>query len=76
MDIMDAMEMLKDAGFKIGVENSITPAETVEQETDNFTDEEFDKVCEELGITEVEDEAADKMKDDVDDFFSRLNDCV
>ena len=73
MDIMDAMEMLKDAGFKIGIENSITPAETVEQEPDNFTDEEFDKVCEELGITEENDDA-DKMKDDVDDFFSRLND--
>lgn len=72
MDIMDAMEMLKDAGFKIGIENSITPAETVEQETDNFTDEEFDKVCEELGITEAND--ADKMKNDIDDFFSRLND--
>lgn len=76
MDIMEAMKMLKDAGFNVDNENSITPAETVEQETDNFTDEEFDKVCEELGITEVEDEAADKMKDDVDDFFSRLNDCV
>lgn len=74
MDIMEAMEMLKDAGYNIDNENSITPAETVEQETDNFTDEEFDKVCEELGITEVEDEAADKMKDDIDDFFSRLND--
>lgn len=71
MDIMDAMEMLKDAGFKIGIENSITPAETVEQEKDNFTDEEFDKVCEELGITEENDDA-DKMKNDIDDFFSRI----
>lgn len=71
MDIMDAMEMLKDAGFKIDVENSITQAETVEQEKDNFTDEEFDKVCEELGITEENDDA-DKMKNDIDDFFSRL----
>jgi hypothetical protein len=72
MDIMEAMEMLKDAGFNIDNEDSITPAETVEQEPDNFTDEEFDKVCEELGITE-EDEV-DKMKNDIDDydFFSRL----
>jgi len=73
MDIMEAMEMLKDAGFNVDNEDSITPAETVEQEKDNFTDEEFDKVCEELGITEENDDA-DKMKDDVDDFFSRLND--
>ena len=72
MDIKDAMEMLKDAGFKIDVENSITTAETVEQEKDNFTDEEFDKVCEELGITEENDDA-DKMKNDVDYFFSSLS---
>ena len=72
MDIKDAMEMLKDAGFKIDVENSITQAETVEQETDNFTDEEFDKTCEELGITEENDDA-DKMKNDVDYFFSSLS---
>ena len=71
MDIMDAMEMLKDAGYKIDVENSITPAETVEQETDNFTDEEFDKVCEELGITEVNDKTL-KTAATLDDFFSRL----
>lgn len=68
MDIMDAMEMLKDAGFKIDVENSITQAETVEQEKDNFTDEEFAKACEDLGLEDSGEES-----DDVDDFFQRLN---
>lgn len=71
MGILEAMEMLKDAGYNIDNENSITPAETVEQEPDNFTDEEFDKTCEELGITE-EDEA-DEMNNDVDDFFSSIS---
>ena len=73
MGIIEAMKMLKDAGFNIDNENSITPAETVEQESDNFTDEEFDKTCKELGITEEDDDEVDKMKNDIDDFFSRLN---
>ena len=72
MDILEAMKMLDDAGFNVDNEDSITPANTVEQEPDNFTEEEFDKTCKELGITEEEVEV-DKMKDDVDDFFSRLN---
>ena len=41
---------------------------TEEVEKDNFTKEEFDKACEDLGL-----EDSGKEMNDVDDFFDRLN---
>lgn len=42
--------------------------ESEELEKDKFTEEEFDKACEDLGLEDSGEEI-----DDVDDFFQRLN---
>lgn len=42
--------------------------ESEELEKDKFTEEEFDKACEDLGLEDSVEET-----DDVDDFFQRLN---
>ncbi len=65
-----AKNMLKENGFNLwGSTGSTANDDSEELEKDNFTEEEFAKACEDLGLEDSGEES-----DDVDDFFQRLND--
>jgi hypothetical protein len=61
--------MLEENGFNLwGVTGSTQNGATEELKKDKFTEEEFEKACEDLGLEDSGEES-----DDVDDFFQRLN---
>jgi hypothetical protein len=66
---LDAVKnMLEENGYNIlGLTGTSQNDASEELEKENFTEEEFDKACEDLGL---EDSGAET--DDVDDFFERL----
>lgn len=67
MNLGEMKRMLEENGFNLwGVTGDSDVAE--EAEKDNFTDEEFDKACEDLGLDDCGEESSDE-----DDFFQRLN---
>ena len=67
MNLGEMKRMLEENGFNLwGVTGDSDVAEVAEK--DNFTNEEFDKACEDLGLEDFGEESSD-----VDDFFQRLN---
>ena len=67
MNLGEMNRMLEENGFNLwGVTGDSDVAEVAEK--DNFTNEEFDKACEDLGLEDCGEESSD-----VDDFFQRLN---
>ena len=69
MNLDDMRRMLEENGFNLwGVTGSTQNNESEELEKDKFTEEEFAKACEDLGLEDSGEES-----DDVDDFFQRLN---
>ena len=67
MNLGEMKRMLEENGFNLwGVTGDSDVAE--EAEKDNFTNEEFDKACEDLGLDDCGEESSDE-----DDFFQRLN---
>lgn len=70
MNLDEIKRLLEEQGFNLwGVTGTPQNAVQEEEEKDNFTEEEFSKACEDLGL---EDSGEDES--DVDDFFQRLND--
>ena len=68
MNLKEIKKMLEENDFNLwGVTDSTQNNAADEVEKDNFTEEEFDKACEDLGLEDSGEES-----DDVDDFFSRL----
>lgn len=69
MNLEDIKNMLEQNGFNLwGVTGSSQNGATEELEKEKFTEEEFEKACEDLGLEDSGEES-----DDVDDFFQRLN---
>lgn len=69
MNLDDIKNMLEQNGFNLwGVTGSSQNGATEELEKEKFTEEEFEKACEDLGLEDSGEES-----DDVDDFFQRLN---
>ena len=69
MNLDDIKNMLEQNGFNLwGVTGSTQNGATEELEKEKFTEEEFEKACEDLGLEDSGEES-----DDVDDFFQRLN---
>lgn len=70
MNLDEVKRMMEEKGFNLwGVTTGSTQNnESEELEKDKFTEEEFDKACEDLGLEDSGEET-----DDVDDFFQRLN---
>ena len=70
MNLEDIKNMLEQNGFNLwGVTGSSQNGTATEElEKDKFTEEEFAKACEDLGLEDSGEES-----DDVDDFFQRLN---
>lgn len=69
MNLDEMRRMLEEKGFNLwGVTGSTANDYSEELEKDKFTEEEFDKACEDLGLEDSGEES-----DDVDDFFQRLN---
>ena len=67
MNLGEMKRMLEENGFNLwGVTGDSDVAEVAEK--DNFTNEEFDKACEDLGLEDCGEESSDE-----DDFFQRLN---
>ena len=67
MNLGEMKRMLEENGFNLwGVTGDSDVAEVAEK--DNFTEEEFAKACEDLGLEDSGEES-----EDVDDFFQRLN---
>ena len=69
-DLDEAKNLLEENGFNLwGVTTGSTQNNDSEElEKDKFTEEEFEKACEDLGLEDCGEET-----DDVDDFFQRLN---
>ena len=70
MNLDEMRRMLEENGFNLwGVTGSSQNGTATEElEKDKFTEEEFAKACEDLGLEDSGEES-----DDVDDFFQRLN---
>lgn len=69
MNLDEIKRMLDENGFNLwGVTGSKENDYSEELEKDKFTEEEFAKACEDLGLEDSGEES-----DDVDDFFQRLN---
>lgn len=67
MNLGEMKRMLEENGFNLwGVTTGNDYSE--EAEKDKFTEEEFAKACEDLGLEDCGEESSD-----VDDFFQRLN---
>lgn len=66
----EAKNLLEENGFNLwGVTTGSTQNNDSEElEKDKFTEEEFEKACEDLGLEDCGEET-----DDVDDFFQRIN---
>lgn len=70
MNLDEMRRMLEENGFNLwGVTGSSQNGTATEEvEKDKFTEEEFAKACEDLGLEDSGEESSD-----VDDFFQRLN---
>ena len=69
MNLDDIKNMLEQNGFNLwGVTGSTANDYSEEAEKDKFTEEEFEKACEDLGLEDSGEESSD-----VDDFFQRHN---
>lgn len=69
MNLGEMKRMLEENGFNLwGVTGSSQDTDSEELEKDKFTEEEFAKACEDLGLEDSGEESSD-----VDDFFQRLN---
>lgn len=69
MNLGEMKRMLEENGFNLwGVTGSSQDTDSEELEKDKFTEEEFEKACEDLGLEDSGEESSD-----VDDFFQRLN---
>ncbi len=67
-DLDEAKNLLEENGFNLfGSANLSKKDADDELEKEKFTEEEFEKACEDLGLEDCGEET-----DDVDDFFSRL----
>lgn len=69
-DLDEAKNLLEENGFNLWdvTTGSTQNNDSEELEKDKFTEEEFEKACEDLGLEDCGEET-----DDVDDFFQRLN---
>ena len=68
MHLEEIKNMLEEKGFHIlGLTETSQNDASEELEKENFTEEEFNKACEDLGLEDSGEES-----DDVDDFFERL----
>lgn len=68
MHLEEIKNMMEEKGFHIlGLTGTSQNDASEELEKENFTEEEFDKACEDLGL-----EDSGTETDDVDDFFERL----
>lgn len=68
MNLGEIKNMLEEKGFHIlGLTDTSQNDASEELEKENFTAEEFDKACKDLGLEDSGEES-----DDVDDFFERL----
>ena len=68
MNLDDIKNMLEQNGFNLwGVTGSSQNGATEELEKEKFTEEEFAKACEDLGLEDSGEES-----DDVDDFFQKM----
>ena len=68
MNLDEIKNMMEEKGFHIlGLTGTSRNDASEELEKENFTEEEFDKACEDLGLEDCGEETAD-----VDDFFERL----
>lgn len=68
-DLDEAKNYLEENGFNLfGSVNLAKKDADDELEKEKFTEEEFEKACEDLGLEDSGDET-----EDVDDFFSRLH---
>ena len=69
MNLDEIKRMLDENGFNLwGFAGSTANDYSEEAEKDKFTEEEFEKACEDLGLEDSVEESSD-----VDDFFQRLN---
>jgi basic membrane lipoprotein Med (substrate-binding protein (PBP1-ABC) superfamily) len=69
MDLEEMKKSLEENGYNLWHSTDTSQNDATEEvEKDNFTKEEFDKACEDLGL-----EDSGKEMNDVDDFFDRLN---
>lgn len=71
MNLDEVKRMMEEKGFNLwGVTTGSTQngTATEEIEKDKFTEEEFEKACEDLGLEDCGEET-----EDVDDFFSLLH---
>lgn len=69
MNLGEIKRMLDENGFNLwGFSGSTANDYSEELEKDKFTEEEFEKACEDLGLEDSGEESSD-----VDDFFQRLN---
>jgi hypothetical protein len=69
MDLEEMKKTLEENGYNFWHSTDTSQNDATEEvEKDNFTKEEFDKACEDLGL-----EDSGKEMNDVDDFFDRLS---
>ena len=69
MDLEEMKKTLEENGYNLWHSTDTSQNDATEEvEKDNFTKEEFDKACEDLGL-----EDSGKEINDVDDFFDRLS---
>lgn len=69
MDLEEMKKSLEENGYNLWYSTDTSQNDATEEvEKDNFTKEEFDKACEDLGL-----EDSGKEMNDVDDFFDRLS---
>lgn len=69
MDLDEMKKTLEENGYNLWYSTDKSQNDATEEvEKDNFTKEEFDKACEDLGL-----EDSGKEMNDVDDFFDRLS---
>lgn len=68
-DLEEAKNMLEENGFNLYGSANVNKDADDELEKEKFTEEEFEKACEDLGLEDSGEET-----NDVDDFFDRLVD--
>lgn len=69
MDLDEMKKTLEENGYNLWNSTDTSQNDATEEvEKDNFTKEEFDKACEDLGL-----EDSGEEMNDVDDFFDRLS---
>lgn len=68
MNLDEIKRLLEEQGFNLWGVTGSTQNAAEEEEKDNFTEEEFSKACEDLGLEDSGEDVSDE-----DDFFQRLN---